>query len=134
MPSMAASHRLADSAGKQRRAPRLPKTMVRYCFGFSRLTAFAGLSSLSPLNDGWRTLPSRVQAVNSTSATSCGWAHRASLASGLGTATNGEESAAMRWSFAMIDRPSWMLQPVPTDPAQTSVPAWARFSSGVSLF
>jgi hypothetical protein len=38
-------------------------------------------------------------------------------ASGLGTATNGEESAAMRWSFAMIDRPSGMLRRVPTLPA-----------------
>jgi hypothetical protein len=38
------------------------------------------------------------------------------LASGLGTATNGEASVAMRWNFARIDRPSWMLQPVPTEP------------------
>jgi integrase len=73
-----------------------------YSFGFSRLMDFAGLSSRSPLNDGWRTRPSRVQAVNSTSATSCASVHRACLASGLGTATNGEASDPMRWSFATM--------------------------------
>jgi adenylate cyclase len=30
--------------------------------------------------------------------------------------TNGEASAATRWSFAMMERPSGMLQPVPTEP------------------
>ena len=39
------------------------------------------------------------------------------LASGLGTATNGELSRPMRRSLAMIERPSWTLQPVPTEPA-----------------
>ena len=33
----------------------------------------AGLSSRSPLNDGWRKLPSGVLSVNSTSPTSCGF-------------------------------------------------------------
>jgi hypothetical protein len=47
--------------------------------------------------------------VNSTSATSSGTVHLASLASALGTATNGEASAAIRWSFAMMERPSGML-------------------------
>ena len=87
-----------------------------YRFGTSRFTARAGLSSRSPLNDGWRTRPSRVQVVNSTSATSFGSVYRASLASGLRTAMKGEAPVPMRWSFAMMERPSGMLQPVPTEP------------------
>jgi hypothetical protein len=49
----------------------------------------AALSSRIPLNDGWRICPSRVQAVNSTSATWTGSTQRASLASARGTSTKG---------------------------------------------
>jgi hypothetical protein len=95
-----------------------------YPLGVSRLTAFASLSPRSPLNDGCRTRPSRVQVLNSTSQTSLGSFQRASLASGLGTATNGEASVAMRWSFATPQRdlcnpdvrraaPSWFPQSRP---------------------
>src|SRR5689334_18653871 len=49
----------------------------------SASTLLAGLSSRSPLNDAWRTMPSPVQPANSISATSFGFSQW-TLASALG--------------------------------------------------
>jgi hypothetical protein len=90
---------------------------TRLLLGTSRFTARTGLSSLNPSNDGWRTRPSRVHAVKFNLGDTLRLGPSASLASGLDMATNVEASAPMRWSFAMMERPSWILQPVPTEPA-----------------
>ena len=90
--------------------------LIRY-FGASRRTSRGALSSRSPLNAGCRARPSRVHWVNSTSQTSYGSAHFASLASARGTAMKGGVSRLMHWSAAIIERPSWMLYTVPTLPA-----------------
>jgi hypothetical protein len=84
----------------------------------SRTTSRAFLSSRSPWNDGWRSVPSRVHSVNDTSPTSVGLTHVARRPSApVGGFTKGGRSARFLSSSRRISASDASLNPVPTLPA-----------------
>src|ERR1041385_1734025 len=83
----------------------------------SASTLLAGLSSRSPLNDAWRTMPSPVQPANSISATNFGF-NQWTLASALGAFVplKGLALLAAAFSLACRRRVTVLPKPVPTRP------------------
>src|SRR5262249_36496708 len=87
------------------------------CTASSATTSSAGLSSRSPLNEAWRTLPSPVQPANSISATSSGRVQCISrFLGGLAPAANGLVLLSMARSLGSSLRITGSLNPVPTFP------------------
>ena len=86
--------------------------------GLSRTTSLAGLSSRTPLNDGWRSNPYTVHSRNSTSHTSFGRAQRTPFSAPDGSGLPNADFDA--WSFltaSRSERESLWDHPVATRPA-----------------
>ena len=82
-------------------------------------TSSAGLSSRRPWYDGARSRPSCVYSTNSTSATSFGSTQTISSlrTRGIfGTTVNGDVARRSGFSFAINERISLSVKPVPTLP------------------
>ena len=78
------------------------------------------MSSRSPRNDGWRSLPSAVHSVNCTCPTNWGTTQVASRS--RGTPSTGDTFTASLDSRSLSSARSFAENPVPTLPANVSLP------------